>query len=168
MRFVTFQRNQSAEPGVVWGKEVVSIKDAGFPTVLAVIEGGFDARQRIKSWLDKPPADSVIPLSEAPLLAPLPKPPKIICVGLNYRDHAIESKMEIPKVPTIFSKYATSVIGPGENIVLPKNSQKPDYEAEFAFVIGKGGRHIPASEWEQHVFGYMNLNDVSARDFQMA
>jgi 2-keto-4-pentenoate hydratase/2-oxohepta-3-ene-1,7-dioic acid hydratase in catechol pathway len=89
-------------------------------------------------------------------------------VGLNYRDHAIESKMEIPTRPTIFSKYANTVIGPGEDIVLPRNSEKPDYEAEFAFVIGKGGRHIKGENWREHVFGYMNLNDVSARDVQLA
>ncbi len=76
--------------------------------------------------------------------------------------------MEIPRVPTIFSKYPNVVIGSGENIVLPSNSVKPDYEAEMAFVIGKGGRHISRERWEEHVFGYMNLNDVSARDFQMA
>jgi 2-keto-4-pentenoate hydratase/2-oxohepta-3-ene-1,7-dioic acid hydratase in catechol pathway len=87
---------------------------------------------------------------------------------LNYRDHAIESKMEIPKVPTIFCKFPTAVIGSGESIVLPKKSNQPDYEAEFAFVIGKGGRNIPADRWQEHVFGYMNLNDVSARDYQMA
>jgi 2-keto-4-pentenoate hydratase/2-oxohepta-3-ene-1,7-dioic acid hydratase in catechol pathway len=89
-------------------------------------------------------------------------------VGLNYRDHAIESKMEIPTRPTIFSKYNNTVIGPGDNIVIPKNTEKPDYEAEFAFVIGKGGRHIKAADWRAHVFGYMNLNDVSARDVQLA
>jgi 2-keto-4-pentenoate hydratase/2-oxohepta-3-ene-1,7-dioic acid hydratase in catechol pathway len=89
-------------------------------------------------------------------------------VGLNYRDHAIESKMEIPKVPTIFSKYPTAVIGPGAPIVLPKLSAKPDYEAEFAFVIGTGGRHIPADRWKDHIFGYTNFHDVSARDYQMA
>src|SRR5205085_3295066 len=76
--------------------------------------------------------------------------------------------MEIPKVPTIFSKYATSVIGPGAKIRLPRVSTKPDYEAEFAFVIGKGGRHIPADAWKEHVFGYTIVNDVSARDYQMA
>jgi len=96
------------------------------------------------------------------------RPPKIICVGLNYRDHAMESNMEIPKVPTIFSKYATSVIGPGDTIRLPRNSTKPDYEAEFAVIIGKGGRYIKAEAWPEHVFGYTNLNDVSARDYQMA
>jgi 2-keto-4-pentenoate hydratase/2-oxohepta-3-ene-1,7-dioic acid hydratase in catechol pathway len=89
-------------------------------------------------------------------------------VGLNYRDHAIESGMDIPDVPTIFTKFPTAVIGSGDNIVLPRASTKPDYEAEFAFVIGKGGRHIPEDRWREHVFGYMNLNDVSARDFQLA
>ena len=107
-------------------------------------------------------------LSDVTVLAPIPRPPKLICVGLNYRDHAIESKMEIPKVPTIFSKFASSVIGPGANIVLPKNSTQPDYEAEFAFVIGKPGRHVAAENWQEHVFGYTMVNDVSARDFQMA
>jgi len=109
-----------------------------------------------------------MPLDSVKLSAPIPRPPKIICVGLNYRDHAIESNMEIPKVPTIFSKYSTSVIGPGDSILLPRLSTKPDYEAEFAVIVGKGGRHIPAAQWQDHVFGYTNLNDVSARDYQMA
>jgi 2-keto-4-pentenoate hydratase/2-oxohepta-3-ene-1,7-dioic acid hydratase in catechol pathway len=168
MRFVTFQRNGSAEPGVLSGDNVIALKGAGFSSLLAVIEGGAAARERIGNWLKNPPAGDTLPLAKVKLRAPLPRPPKIICVGLNYRDHAIESKMEIPKVPTIFSKYSTSVIGPGENIVLPRLSSKPDYEAEFAFVIGKGGRHIPAVRWQEHVFGYTNFNDVSARDYQMA
>ncbi len=166
MQFVTFQRDGSAEPGVIVGGNVVGLKDAGFPTLLAVIEGGVAARKRVESWINGKP--SAVPLATARLLAPLPRPPKIICVGLNYRDHAIESKMEIPKVPTIFSKYATAIIGPGDPIVLPKVSSKPDYEAEFAFVIGPGGRHIPASRWQEHIFGYTNFHDVSARDYQMA
>jgi 2-keto-4-pentenoate hydratase/2-oxohepta-3-ene-1,7-dioic acid hydratase in catechol pathway len=168
MRFVTLEHNGSAEPGVITGDQVVSVKGAGFPTLLAIIEGGPDAGRRVDRWLEKPPAASITPLIATRLLAPIPRPPKIICVGLNYRDHAIESKMEIPKVPTIFAKFATSVIGPGDAIVLPKNSNKPDYEAELAFVIGKGGRYIPKQRWQEHVFGYTNLNDVSARDYQMA
>jgi len=107
-------------------------------------------------------------LSSVTLLAPIPRPPKLICVGLNYRDHALETRMEIPKIPTIFCKFPNVVIGPGQPIVLPKASIRPDYEAEFAFVIGPGGRHIPASKALQHVFGYTIVNDVSARDFQMA
>src|SRR5205085_8692086 len=73
-----------------------------------------------------------------------------------------------PAVPTIFNKFPNTVSGPGDSIVLPKNSTKPDYEAELAFVIGKGGRHIPADRWHEHVAGYTIVNDVSARDFQMA
>ena len=102
------------------------------------------------------------------MAAPVPRPPKIICIGLNYRDHAIESNLPIPETPTVFAKFPTAVIGPGASIVLPKNSSRPDYEAEMAVVIGRGGRHIAASAWRDHVFGYTCLNDVSARDFQMA
>lgn len=102
------------------------------------------------------------------LLAPVPRPPKLICVGLNYRDHAAESHSEIPKVPTIFNKFPNVVVGPGAPVVLPKASRKPDYEAEFAFVIGKGGRHIAAENALDHVFGYTIVNDISARDFQTA
>ncbi|HLH42185.1 MAG TPA: fumarylacetoacetate hydrolase family protein [Bryobacteraceae bacterium] len=107
-------------------------------------------------------------LHDVKLLAPVPRPPKFICVGLNYRDHAAEAGMEIPQVPTIFSKFSNVVIGPGEPIVLPSVSSKPDYEAEFAFVVGRGGRKISASRAMEHVFGYTIVNDVSARDYQMA
>jgi len=168
MKFVTFRREGAAEPGVLRDRDVVGLKGAGFSSMLDVIAGGPAARARIEEWILKPAADEVAPLDEIRLLAPIPRPPKIICIGLNYRDHAAESKMEIPKVPTVFSKYATAVIGPGESIILPRLSTKPDYEAEFAFVIGKGGRYISGPAWRQHVFGYTILNDVSARDFQMA
>jgi len=168
MKFVTFRREGASEPGVLRDRDVVGLKGAGFASMLDVIAGGQAARARIEEWILKPAAEEVARLDEILLLAPIPRPPKIICIGLNYRDHAAESKMEIPKVPTVFSKYATAVIGPGESIVLPRLSTKPDYEAEFAFVIGKGGRYIPGAAWRQHVFGYTILNDVSARDFQMA
>jgi 2-keto-4-pentenoate hydratase/2-oxohepta-3-ene-1,7-dioic acid hydratase in catechol pathway len=168
MRFITFQQNAAPRPGVLDGEQIIALDHAGFGSVLQVLEGGAGALDRVQRLLAKPAEEDVLPVSAVTLRAPIQRPPKIICVGLNYRDHAIESKMEIPKVPTIFSKFSNVVIGPGENIVLPKNSAKPDYEAELAVVIGKGGRHIPAGEWRNHVFGYMNLNDVSARDFQMA
>jgi 2-keto-4-pentenoate hydratase/2-oxohepta-3-ene-1,7-dioic acid hydratase in catechol pathway len=168
MKFVTFRREGASEPGVLRGGDIVGLKGAGFASMIDVIAGGPAARARIEEWILKPAVDEIAPLDEVRLLAPIPRPPKIICIGLNYRDHAAESKMEIPKVPTVFSKYATAVIGPGESIVLPRLSTKPDYEAEFAFVIGKGGRYIPGATWREHVFGYTILNDVSARDFQMA
>jgi len=169
MRFVTFERDGAApEAGVISGGEVIGLAAAGYPNLLAVIAGGKEALAQIESFIAAAPQSSRFDASAVSLLAPIPRPPKIICVGLNYADHAREAKLDIPKVPTIFAKFPTAVIGPGANIVLPKASSKPDYEAEFALVIGRGGRHIPAARWQEHVFGYLNFNDVSARDYQMA
>lgn len=164
MRLATFVRPGGLpEPGVVVGDELIPLSGAGFGCTVSVIAGGAAALEKAAAV-----SGPRIPLGSAKLMAPIPRPPKIICVGLNYRDHAIESNMPIPSIPTIFTKFATSVIGPGDTVVLPKKTAQPDYEAEFAFVIGKGGRNIPADKWQDHVFGYMNVNDVSARDIQLA
>ena len=168
MRLVTFEHQGHSHAGVVSQDQVISLKSSGLPSVLSVLQGGPEVIMRIEVLLAKPPDDGVFPLRDVKLLAPVPRPPKIICIGLNYRDHAIESGMQIPATPTVFTKFATAVIGPDEPIVLPKHSTKPDYEAELAFVIGKGGRYIAAADWRAHVFGYMNMNDVSARDYQLA
>lgn len=169
MRLVTFTLpGVPAQVGAVVDSRIYSLQPAGFDDMLSVIRGGWAARAAIEMYLKQTPASASIDVQSAVLLAPIPRPPKVICVGLNYRDHAEESKMEIPAVPTIFNKFPSSITGPGSPIILPKNSQKPDYEAEFAVVVGQGGRHIPAEYWRRHVYGYMCLNDVSARDFQMA
>jgi 2-keto-4-pentenoate hydratase/2-oxohepta-3-ene-1,7-dioic acid hydratase in catechol pathway len=169
MKFVTFQAGAApAAAGVVAGDGVIGLAAAGFSDMLAVLAGGPEGRAKIEAFAQHPPADSTFPLASVRLLAPVPRPPKLICIGLNYRDHAAETRMEIPKIPTIFAKFSNVVIGPGDAIILPKISHKPDYEAEFMFVIGTGGRNIAAENWQQHVFGYTVFNDVSARDFQMA
>lgn len=116
--------------------------------------------------LASPDAAPGVPLSEVRLLPPVPSPEKIICIGLNYRDHARESGMEIPKYPVMFAKYRNALAGPMDSVVLPRVSTQVDYEAELAVVIGRGGRYIPESRAMDHVAGYMVLNDVSARDFQ--
>jgi 2-keto-4-pentenoate hydratase/2-oxohepta-3-ene-1,7-dioic acid hydratase in catechol pathway len=108
------------------------------------------------------------PLGEVRLHAPLLNPPRVFAIGLNYRAHAAESAMAIPTTPVVFFKLTTAIIGPGDPIVLPVNSAEPDYEAEFAFVIGRGGYRIAAEEWRSHVYGYTIVNDVSARDVQFA
>jgi len=100
------------------------------------------------------------------LLAPVPRPTKIICIGLNYKDHAAESGAELPVEPVLFSKYPTAVVGPGQAIRLPEMSKEVDYEAELAFVIGTGGKNIPAEKALDHVAGYTCFNDISARDLQ--
>ncbi|MGQ9632896.1 MAG: fumarylacetoacetate hydrolase family protein [Bryobacteraceae bacterium] len=169
MRFVTYRgADGNAGAGVVRDGGVLSLAPAGFPDLLTLIRGGEEALAAARRWLESAPESAATPLAEVQLLAPVPRPPKIICIGLNYRDHAAETGKTVEKIPTVFAKFPTAVIGPGAGIVLPKASTKPDYEAELAFVIGKGGRYIPASEWRRHVFGYTAFNDVSARDFQMA
>jgi 2-keto-4-pentenoate hydratase/2-oxohepta-3-ene-1,7-dioic acid hydratase in catechol pathway len=167
MRLLTFQRDAHPEPGVLNGDDIVSLRGAGFTDLLSVISGGADALDRVQRWLYDPPWGEICKASDVKLRAPLLRPPKIICVGLNYRAHALETNNAIPEVPTIFSKFPTAVIGCGEPVVLPANSAKPDYEAELAVVIGRHGRHISAEHWQDYVFGYTNFNDVSARDFQL-
>lgn len=100
--------------------------------------------------------------------APVPRPGKLICIGLNYRDHAGESNMAIPERPVVFSKFSTSVIAAGEPVVLPGSSTQVDYEAELAVVIGRRARHVSAERALDYVLGYTCFNDVSARDFQFA
>jgi 2-keto-4-pentenoate hydratase/2-oxohepta-3-ene-1,7-dioic acid hydratase in catechol pathway len=168
LRFVTFQRENYSEPGVLFDDALVGLRAAGFEDLLSLIAGGPDAMDRVLRAVQHTPAGERLDPAATPLLAPVPRPPKLICIGLNYRDHAAESNMPIPQVPTIFAKFPTAVTGHRHPIVLPKASTKPDYEAEFAIVIGRGGRHIPEDRWRDHVFGYTMVNDVSARDFQMA
>ena len=146
-------------PGVLRAdeKKIVSLAPLGFASTLDAIKGSF----RIDTT-------DYFEVDEVKFHAPLPNPPRVFAIGLNYRDHAAESKMALPKVPVVFFKMNTAIIGPGEKIVLPKNSTQPDYEAELAFVIGKGGYRIPSSAWREHVYGYTMVNDVSARDVQRA
>jgi 2-keto-4-pentenoate hydratase/2-oxohepta-3-ene-1,7-dioic acid hydratase in catechol pathway len=165
MRFVTFAVDGKSRPGVLSGQTVGDLSTAGFSSLLDFIESGPEGRTAAEKLAA---AGGGYPLDKIKLLAPIPRPRKLICVGLNYRDHAAETNSEIPSVPTIFNKFATAVIASGDNIVLPKVSTSPDYEAEFAFVIGRGGRNIAGADWPKHVFGYTIVNDVSARDYQRA
>ncbi|MCX7624195.1 MAG: fumarylacetoacetate hydrolase family protein [Thermomicrobium sp.] len=100
------------------------------------------------------------------LRAPVLRPGKIICLGLNYADHARETNSPIPQYPELFNKFANALIGPGEPIVLPRVSEQVDYEAELAVVIGRAGRYIDEARALEYVAGYTILNDVSMRDFQ--
>jgi 2-keto-4-pentenoate hydratase/2-oxohepta-3-ene-1,7-dioic acid hydratase in catechol pathway len=167
VQFLTLQREGWDEPGVLSDGYAIGLKGAGFDNLLSVISGGADALDRVSRWVYSPPGSERIDPAKTRLRAPIPKPPKIICIGLNYRDHAAEARMALPEVPTVFAKFPNTVTGHMHPIVLPRNSVKPDYEAELGVVIGKGGRHIPEARWREHVFGYTIVNDVSARDFQM-
>jgi 2-keto-4-pentenoate hydratase/2-oxohepta-3-ene-1,7-dioic acid hydratase in catechol pathway len=106
------------------------------------------------------------PLAELRLQAPVPRPGKIVCVGLNYRDHANETGQPIPSEPVLFSKYANSVVGPGAEVVVPPDAEKIDYEAELAVVIGRRASAVPTGGALDHVAGYTCANDVSSRSLQ--
>jgi 2-keto-4-pentenoate hydratase/2-oxohepta-3-ene-1,7-dioic acid hydratase in catechol pathway len=106
------------------------------------------------------------PVSAVSLLAPIAFPPKIICLGLNYFDHAAETNSRIPDEPIIFMKPHTAIIGPNQKIIKPKFVKELDYEGELAIVMGKTAKNIPTAEAKNHIFGYTVFNDVSARDFQ--
>jgi 2-keto-4-pentenoate hydratase/2-oxohepta-3-ene-1,7-dioic acid hydratase in catechol pathway len=140
---------------------LVADLSTSYADTLAVIAAGIVAPEPGATY-------TAYPVNEVRLHAPLANPPRIFAIGLNYRDHAIESGMAIPTTPVVFFKLQTAIVGPGEPIVLPVNSTEPDYEAEFAFVIGRGGYRIAADEWRNHVYGYTIVNDVSARDVQFA
>ncbi|NQT16344.1 MAG: fumarylacetoacetate hydrolase family protein [Planctomycetes bacterium] len=165
---------------------LVTYQSENGPRVAAVREGGYVDLNRaraevpscIKALLAQGPegmkkaalaleAGEVMGAETVRLVAPIPSPEKVICVGVNYADHARESGMEPPNEPVIFSKFASAVQTDGDPIVLPAQSDQVDYEAELVLVIGVGGRNIPAEQARDHIAGYCCGNDVSARDWQL-
>jgi acylpyruvate hydrolase len=134
--------------------------------MLAFPEAGQPAQELARQALAAASPEQALPLADVTLKAPVPRPGKIICIGQNYLAHAHETNASASPFPIIFAKYANTVIGHGEPIVIPAAVQKPDYEGELAVVIGRRGRSIPEAEALDYVAGYMPLNDVSARDWQ--
>jgi 2-keto-4-pentenoate hydratase/2-oxohepta-3-ene-1,7-dioic acid hydratase in catechol pathway len=104
---------------------------------------------------------------EVRLAAPITNPGKFLCVGLNYRDHAAETGAAVPERPILFAKFANAIVGPGEPVVIPPVTQKPDYEAELGFVIGQTAKNVPLENALDYVAGYTCVNDISARDLQL-
>lgn len=135
------------------------------PSLRQLLAGGPALLQRTQQAAENPRAIRLP--AGIPLLSPIPDPQKIICLGLNYRDHAEESGAPIPKEPVVFSKYPTALIGHGEAIVLPTVSQEVDYEAELVLVIGQRGRPASVEAARGFLAGYTVGHDVSARDWQL-
>jgi 2-keto-4-pentenoate hydratase/2-oxohepta-3-ene-1,7-dioic acid hydratase in catechol pathway len=136
------------------------------PTMVQILEGGPELLQAVGQVGERSEAIQY-EAAKVKLHAPVHDPRKIVCIGLNYKDHAAESGAAIPREPILFSKYATALIGHGEPIVLPPVSQEVDYEAELVVIIGKRGRNIAASRAIEFVAGYAVGHDVSARDWQL-
>ncbi|MBT2533820.1 fumarylacetoacetate hydrolase family protein [Arthrobacter sp. ISL-48] len=148
--------------------ETVAVRQDG--GTLTEIDGFADVGALLQdpAWAEKAQAASgaTHPLDGADLAAVVPSPGKIICVGHNYRNHIKEMGRDVPEYPTLFAKYAESLIGPHDDLALPQESDTVDWEAELAVIIGKKGRRISEADAKDHIAGYAVLNDVSMRDYQ--
>jgi acylpyruvate hydrolase len=152
----------AADEGSGW--HGLTLRDGGFPgTLPELIAQGVDLLAIGRSLGQSPAID----LNAVRLLPPVPVPPKILCVGVNYDDHLEESGLKKPAYPEIFARFATSLIAHQEPIRRPRESVALDYEAELAVVIGKPGRRVPREQALDHVAGYSLFNDASVRDFQL-
>ncbi|MCY4544458.1 MAG: fumarylacetoacetate hydrolase family protein [Gemmatimonadetes bacterium] len=166
MRLVTYGESGQDRIGAVAGSEIVDLQsaDASLPgTVLGVLEA--EAVEAVSRAVESG-AGTRTPLADARLASPIPRPPKIVCVGLNYLDHATEQNVPLPEHPLLFSKATSSVVGPYDDVVLPAESEQVDYEVELAVVIGKTATAVSEADAYDYVAGYTVANDVSARDIQ--
>jgi acylpyruvate hydrolase len=180
MQIITFQAHGRTRWGALQDGHAIDLNAAHAgrgldmflaPSVLDFIRSGqaaWNAARETLAWLDgKRLPEVTFDLDDVRLLAPIPRPGKVVCIGLNYMDHARETGVPIPTKPIIFAKFPSSVIGPYDPIhVIPDVTQRVDYEAELAVVIGKPASRVSAQDASAHIFGFTVLNDVSARDIQ--
>jgi len=170
MRLVTFTAGTGVPAiGVVVEDRVLSLSTSSFPDMTAFLAGGTAAlleAAALSGGETRP--EAVFNLNQVRLLAPVPRPGKIIAVGLNYRDHAIETRQEIPTIPIIFAKFSSSINGPDADVNIPGDDPQVDYEAELGVVIGRKAKAVSETDAMEYVAGYMPLNDVSARRWQFA
>jgi acylpyruvate hydrolase len=169
MRLLSYDDGDAAHAGVLLGEQIVPATALEVPadTVRGLLEAlDADGLRRLGERADA--AAARVALADVQLLAPVPDPEKIICLGLNYRDHAAEAGQEIPAAPMWFAKFANSLIGSGQQILLPPaHAEYVDYEAELAVVIGRRAHQVSAARALEFVAGAMPFNDVSARDLQL-
>lgn len=126
-----------------------------------------DGIKQLEEWLQKSKDSAEEIKTSTRLGCPINRPSKLICVGLNYSDHAAEAGMPVPKEPILFFKSTTSICGPFDDLIIPKNSKKTDWEVELAIVIGKKAQYVEQSEALEYVAGYMLMNDYSEREWQL-
>src|SRR5690606_27979222 len=156
------------------GREQIGVQNNGMNEDVAAFGGDYNEAfcadnglARLEEFV-KANEGELIPIPEGSRLgSPVARPTKIVCIGLNYRDHAAETGARIPEEPIIFMKSTTSLAGPNDDIIIPKNSKKTDWEVELAVVIGKRASYVDESEAMNHVAGYALHNDVSEREFQL-
>jgi len=168
LRLATFTHAGATRIGVVVGEEIVDLRDAE-PALPSAMEEFLAAGEAALAAAAGAAARATarLPLDDVRLEAPILRPRKILAVGLNYADHIAESGLEAPELPLIFNKQVTSVTGPYDPIHLPRVSQALDYEGELAFVIGRRCRHVPRARAAEVIAGWLVLDDVSVRDWQL-
>lgn len=175
MRLITYKTQDGWRPGVVIGSSIVDVRslangleltEPALSSVRNVLATGADGLSALAEAVKE--AESSIELDAVQIGPPVPDPQKIICLGLNYLDHAKESGLTAPSVPMFFAKFANSLVGPTDYVQPPATTGKVDYEAELAVVIGRRCRGVTPAEALDYVAGAMAFNDVSARDLQMA
>lgn len=166
MRLVSYEGRRGVRTAVLRDGQPIDLQDhaAHLPTDMPSLIQIWD---RVQDTVQAVQETGRVLQEEYRLVAPIPNPRKVICVGLNYADHARETGATPPPEPVIFSKFVTAITGPEAPILLPRESQGVDYEAELVVVVGRPGRRIAEAEALGSVFGYMCGNDVSARDWQM-
>ncbi|WP_417444451.1 fumarylacetoacetate hydrolase family protein [Joostella sp.] len=166
MKLIRFGKEGSEKPGVQL-EDGTRIDVSSFGEDFNEFFFGSDGVDRLKKWLETN-ADSCEKVSnDVRLGAPSVRPSKLVCVGLNYAKHAAESGMDIPKEPVLFFKATSAIVGPNDDVVIPKNSKKTDWEVELAFVIGKKASYVSKENAMDHVAGYVLHNDYSEREFQI-
>lgn len=177
MKLLTYRQEGQLKIGIRTDNGVLDVASAsrkygtnGVPaTIQEAIEGGDGAIRALSTLAEQAASDAGLWLNEETLqLGPcVPSPGKIICIGLNYRKHAEETGSPVPEYPILFNKFNNSVAAHGDVIMLPKASSKVDYEAELVIVIGKTAKYVSREQALDYVYGYCNVNDLSARDLQM-
>lgn len=168
MRYVAFETDGTAGVGALVGDEIVDLSpllEAGAASVRAIVAGGDGLQDGIRRHLGEP-GGSRRALAACRLLAPIPDAGKFVCLGLNYADHAKEGGHAVPDYPSLFLRANTSLIGPSDPMVVPRCSERLDYEAELVIVIGERCRHVAEEEALDVIFGYCAFNDGSVRDYQ--
>ncbi len=169
MRLLSYQSAQGATWGVQAGSGVVPASQLGQavpPTMQGLIEACVANPGLLQALADRAATRTAVALTDIELLPVLPRPGKIICLGVNYHDHAKEGGNTVADYPALFLRCATSLLAHGAPLRVPAVSGKLDFEAELALVIGAPARHVPESQALQHVFGYACFNDATLRDYQ--
>lgn len=166
MKLIRFGAVGSEQPGVQLEDGTI-IDVSAFGTDYNEEFFGNDGIGKLKTWLEDNQASCPIVGDDVRLGVPLTRPSKIVCVGLNYAQHAAEAGMDIPKEPVLFFKSTTALVGPNDDVIIPKNSEKSDWEVELAIVIGKKASYVEEADAIDHIAGYVLHNDVSERAFQI-